>query len=100
MLSFLFTNASLVMRLTLTASLLSLLLLTGCTAGMMTTEQARTLETGMSKQAVVDQYGKPLEINTTRTAERTRTQWVYRKADATKQVYLYFVGNRLDSIQY
>lgn len=84
---------------TLTLSMLA------CTSGMMTFEQASTIKPGVTKQRLIEAYGKPMQVNTTRTRSGTREQWVYTTPEAVsglnaKRIYVYFEGNEVTSVQY
>lgn len=67
--------------------------------GTMTTKEAATLREGMNSQQVIEKYGKPMEINTTRVAGQVREQWVY-STNLDERTYVYFVDGRLDAVQY
>lgn len=88
------------MRSTL-ATILVFILLAGCSLelGTMTTKEARSVRQGMTTQQVIDQYGKPMDINTTRTSGRVREQWVY-STNLDERTYIYFVNGRVDAVQY
>jgi hypothetical protein len=51
---------------------------------------------GMTEQDVLESsWGRPVSVNTTSTAYRTRAQWVYKSGN-----YLYFEDGKLTSIQH
>ena len=85
---------------TLTAAVLCFVLI-GCTAGQLTTEQARQVREGMSQREVVEQFGKPIDINTTRTRGTVRDQFVYQGPGGQyDRVYIYFQDYVVTSVQY
>jgi outer membrane protein assembly factor BamE (lipoprotein component of BamABCDE complex) len=68
---------------------------------MLTTEEARQIREGMSQREVVEQYGKPIDINTTRTRGTVRQQYVYRsERGGYDRVYVYFEDYVVTSVQY
>jgi len=71
----------------------------------MTQEQAQKIKVGMTKQEVISLIGEPSQVNTTRSEEGTKEQWVYATADqvaglSNKGVYIYFKGNTVSGVQY
>lgn len=77
------------------------LLLTGCAAGTMTTEQARQIDEGMTADEVVAVAGKPININVSKTQGHRRDQWVYQSTRSRYQrVYVYFDNGFVSGVQY
>ncbi len=73
----------------------------GFTAGMLTTEEARQIREGMSQSEVVEQYGKPIDINTTRTRGTVRQEYVYRSEQGGyDRVCVYFEDYVVTSVQH
>lgn len=50
---------------------------------------------GMTKKMVLASLGEPYEINSIRTANVRKEQWIYKRYNR----YLYFTGNKLTAIQ-
>jgi hypothetical protein len=69
-------------------------------------ESAPPIAIGMTEQEVpASKWGKPNSVNTTETANRERSQWVYEtgpfchEGGKSRRSYLYFDNGRLVAIQ-
>ena len=71
---------------------------------MMTREQAQNIRSGMTKQQIIQAYGKPARVNTTRVEGKVREQWVYATAESMAgmgpRVYVYFENEEVVGVQY
>ena len=85
-------------------SILALTLaLTGCASLNLdeAKENFRSLSQGMTETQVVEQVGRPSNINRTKASYGTRTQFVYRAYGGPgNAAYVYFRDGRLSSVQY
>lgn len=75
-------------------------LLVGCAGmGTATTEQARSLQQGMTEREVVERLGRPQDINRSDYGDYETAQFVYQSG-MYEYIYVYFEDYRLTSVQY
>ena len=81
----------------------SLLTLTACASlsGLSTSRsEIAALQQGMTEQQVVNEIGRPVDINRSRTQYGSSAQFVYSLPGRYERAYVYFENGKLTSIQY
>ena len=81
----------------------ALLTLTACTSlsGLSTSRsEIAALHQGMTEREVVNEIGRPIDINRSRGEYGTTAQFVYSLPGSYERAYVYFDDGRLTSVQY
>jgi len=80
-----------------------LLTLTACASlsGLSTSRsEIAALHQGMTEREVVNEIGRPVDINRSRTQYGSSAQFVYSLPGRYERAYVYFDDGRLTSVQY